>query len=97
VAISLLVFKYIVANSICYVARKAREKAEEEKWAKAKVPPQDLFRGDAKYQEWDADGLPTKLADGNEVPKNQVKKLKKDWERQKKLHDEYLVKFGASA
>lgn len=96
-AISLLVFKYIVANSICYVARKAREKAEEEKWAKAKVPPQDLFRGDAKYQEWDADGLPTKLADGNEVPKNQVKKLKKDWERQKKLHDEYLVKFGASA
>jgi len=97
VAISLLVFKYIVANSICYVARKAREKAEEEKWAKAKVPPQDLFKGDAKYQEWDADGLPTKLADGNEVPKNQVKKLKKDWERQKKLHDEYLVKFGASA
>jgi cysteinyl-tRNA synthetase len=31
------------------------------------------------------------------VPKAQVKKLKKEWERQKKLHDEYLVKFGASA
>ncbi|AEO63871.1 uncharacterized protein THITE_2141877 [Thermothielavioides terrestris NRRL 8126] len=78
-------------------ARKAREKAEEEKWAKAKVPPQEMFKGDAKYLEWDADGLPTKLADGSEVPKSQAKKLKKDWDRQKKLHDEYLAKFGASA
>ncbi|KAK0640751.1 tRNA synthetases class I (C) catalytic domain-containing protein [Cercophora newfieldiana] len=78
-------------------ARKAREKAEEEKWAKAKVPPQDIFKGDAKYQEWDAEGLPTKLADGSEVPKSQVKKLKKEWDRQKKLHDEYLAKFRASS
>ncbi|KAK4147323.1 tRNA synthetases class I (C) catalytic domain-containing protein [Dichotomopilus funicola] len=77
-------------------ARKAREKAEEEKWAKAKVPPQELFKGDAKYQEWDAEGLPTKLADGSEVPKSQTKKLKKDWDRQKKLHDEYLAKFGSA-
>ncbi|KAK4096077.1 hypothetical protein N658DRAFT_436872 [Parathielavia hyrcaniae] len=75
-------------------ARKAREKAEEEKWAKAKVAPLDMFKGDAKYQEWDAEGLPTKLADGNEVPKSQVKKLRKEWERQKKLHDEFLAKFG---
>ncbi|KAL2259837.1 hypothetical protein VTK26DRAFT_6336 [Humicola hyalothermophila] len=78
-------------------ARKAREKAEEEKWAKAKVPPQEIFKGDAKYQEWDADGVPIKLADGSEVPKSQAKKLKKEWERQKKLHDEYLAKFGGAA
>ncbi|KAH6618294.1 tRNA synthetases class I (C) catalytic domain-containing protein [Chaetomium sp. MPI-SDFR-AT-0129] len=77
-------------------ARKAREKAEEEKWAKAKVPPQELFKGDTKYLEWDAEGLPTKLADGSEVPKSQTKKLKKDWDRQKKLHDEYLAKFGSA-
>ncbi|KAK3984914.1 tRNA synthetases class I (C) catalytic domain-containing protein [Cladorrhinum sp. PSN332] len=78
-------------------ARKAREKAEEEKWAKAKVPPQEMFKSDPKYQEWDAEGLPTKLADGTELPKSQGKKLKKDWDRQKKLHDEYLVKFGNKA
>ncbi|KAK4237945.1 hypothetical protein C8A03DRAFT_44231 [Achaetomium macrosporum] len=78
-------------------ARKAREKAEEEKWAKAKVPPQEMFKGDGKYQEWDAEGLPTKLADGSEVPKSQVKKLKKEWEKQKKLHEEYLAKFGTTA
>ncbi|KAK4221503.1 tRNA synthetases class I (C) catalytic domain-containing protein [Podospora fimiseda] len=78
-------------------ARKAREKAEEEKWAKAKVSPQEMFKNDPKYQDWDADGLPTKLADGTELPKSQSKKLKKDWDRQKKLHDEYLVKFGGKA
>ncbi|KAK3303698.1 tRNA synthetases class I (C) catalytic domain-containing protein [Chaetomium strumarium] len=78
-------------------ARKAREKAEEEKWAKAKVPPHEMFKGDGKYQAWDAEGLPTKLADGSEVPKSQVKKLKKEWEKQKKLHEEYLAKFGTTA
>ncbi|KAL2161838.1 hypothetical protein VTH06DRAFT_7622 [Thermothelomyces fergusii] len=75
-------------------ARRAKEKAEEEKWAKAKIPPQEMFKGDPKYQEWDADGLPTKLADGTEVPKSQVKKLRKEWERQAKLHEEYRAKFG---
>jgi cysteinyl-tRNA synthetase len=78
-------------------ARKAREKAEEEKWAKAKIPAQEMFKSDGKYQEWDAEGLPTKLADGSEVPKSQVKKLKKEWEKQKKLHEEYLAKFGTTA
>ncbi|KAK3342577.1 tRNA synthetases class I (C) catalytic domain-containing protein [Neurospora tetraspora] len=77
-------------------ARKAKEKAEQEKWEKAKLPPQELFKNDAKYTEFDADGLPTKLADGNDVPKAQVKKLKKEWEKQKKLHEEYLAKFGSA-
>jgi len=58
------------------------------------VSPLEMFKGDAKYQEWDAEGLPVKLADGSEVPKSQVKKLKKEWERQKKLHEEYQAKFG---
>jgi cysteinyl-tRNA synthetase len=60
------------------------------------VSPQEMFKSDAKYQAWDAEGLPTKLADGSEVPKSQLKKLKKDWDRQKKLHDEYLAKFGSA-
>lgn len=76
-------------------AQRAREKAEEEKWEKAKVAPEDLFRGAAAYQAWDADGLPTKLADGSDVPKTQQKRLKKEWDRQKKLHDAYVEKFGS--
>ncbi|KAI5865594.1 tRNA synthetases class I (C) catalytic domain-containing protein [Durotheca rogersii] len=75
-------------------ARLAREKAEEEKWEKAKLAPEDMFKSDERFGEWDADGLPTKLKDGGEVPKSQAKKLKKDWDRQKKAHGEYLAKFG---
>ena len=47
-----------------------------------------MFKKDAKYSAWDEQGVPTKMADGNEVPKSQIKKLKKDWDRQKKLYDE---------
>lgn len=77
-------------------ARIAREKAEAEKWEKAKTAPLDMFRNDERYGEWDAEGMPTKLKDGAEVPKTQLKKLKKEWDRQKKVHEEYLKKFGGS-
>jgi len=33
--------------------------------------------------------MPTKTKEGEDVPKSQLKKLKKDWDRQKKLFDEY--------
>lgn len=78
-------------------AARAREKAEEEKWAKAKVPPTELFRSNtADFSAWDAEGVPTKLADGSDVPKTQAKRLKKEWDRQKKLHDSYIEKFGSA-
>ena len=77
-------------------ARLAREKAEAEKWEKAKISPQDMFKGDERYAEWDAEGMPTKLKDGSDVPKAQLKKLKKEWDRQKKAHGEYLTKFGGA-
>lgn len=77
-------------------ARIAREKAEAEKWEKAKTAPLDMFKNDERYSEWDAEGMPTKLKDGAEVPKTQLKKLKKEWDRQKKVHEEYLKKFGGS-
>ncbi len=75
-------------------AQLARARLEQEKWDKAKVAPQALFRDPAAFSAWDADGLPTKLADGGDVPKTQQKRLKKEWERQKKLHDAYVEKFG---
>lgn len=76
-------------------ARVAREQVEAEKLEKAKVRPEDLFKADERYSEWDANGLPTKLKDGSEVPKSQLKKLTKEWDRQKKAHADYLVKTGA--
>ncbi|OLN86932.1 Cysteine-tRNA ligase [Colletotrichum chlorophyti] len=77
-------------------AKRAREQAEKEKWEKAKLSHTEMFKGDEKYSEWDAEGLPTKLKDGSDVPKSQLKKLQKEWQRQKKAHEEYLVKFGSS-
>lgn len=69
-------------------ARLSRERQELEKAEKAKLPPSEMFK-DYRFSAWDSDGLPTKLKDGEDVPKSQLKKLKKDWDRQKKLYDEY--------
>ncbi len=73
----------------------AKEKAEQEKWAKASITPVNMFKGDERYSAWDADGIPAKMKDGSEVPKSQLKKLKKEWDKQKKAHGEYVAKFGA--
>jgi cysteinyl-tRNA synthetase len=61
-------------------ARKLREKAEEEKKAKASVSP---FR--RVGCRWVAD----EDQGGEDMPKSTGKKLKKDWDRQKKLWEEY--------
>ncbi|KAI8184538.1 Cysteine--tRNA ligase [Colletotrichum sp. SAR 10_75] len=77
-------------------AKRAREQAEKEKWEKAKLPHTEMFKGEEKYSEWDAEGLPTKLKDGSDVPKSQLKKLQKEWQRQKKAHEEWQAKFGGA-
>ena len=69
-------------------AKLEREKAEQLRLEKGKLAPEDMFRGDA-YSAWDAEGLPTREKDGTEVNKSKSKKLKKEWERQKKLHEAY--------
>ncbi|EHK97956.1 putative cysteinyl-tRNA synthetase [Glarea lozoyensis 74030] len=75
-------------------AKLAREKLEAEKAEKAKVSPLDMFRDD-RYSEWDEEGIPTRTSDGKEVPKSGIKKMKKDWERQKKAHEEWKAKSQA--
>ena len=49
-----------------------------------------MFRT-SEYTEWDADGLPTKDTEGKQVSKSRSKKLRKEWERQKKFHEAYLA------
>jgi len=73
-------------------ARLPREKADQEAREKAKVRPEDLFKGDERYSAWDEQGLPTKMKDGSDVPKSQLKGLKKQWDRQKKAHDDLKAK-----
>lgn len=75
-------------------ARAARVKAENEAREKARVRPEDMFQGDERYSAWDEQGMPTRMKDGSEVPKSQMKSLKKLWEKQKKAHADLQAKGG---
>ena len=67
--------------------QQAREKAE-----RGQLSHLDMFRnqngdGANEFSQWDAEGMPTKMANGEEVAKSRMKKLRKEWERQKKAHE----------
>ncbi|EGP85470.1 unnamed protein product [Zymoseptoria tritici ST99CH_3D1] len=67
-------------------AKADAEAAEKEKAEKGKLSHLEMFRT-SEYSEWDEEGLPTKDKEGVEVAKSRGKKLRKEWERQKKLHE----------
>lgn len=75
--------------------QKLTERANKEKEAlqrleKGKLSHLEMFRTN-EYSAWDDEGLPTRDAAGEEINKTRGKKLRKDWERQKKLHESWLV------
>lgn len=65
-------------------AERAKELRE-----RAKVDHLLMFRMSEEYSKWDEFGIPTVDAAGNAVPKNRRKKLIKEWEKQKKRHEEW--------
>jgi cysteinyl-tRNA synthetase len=70
----------------------AREfESQKELLERAKVDPMLMFRTSDEYLEWDERGIPTVDAAGVQVSKNRRKKLVKEWEKQKKRHDEWLA------
>jgi cysteinyl-tRNA synthetase len=69
--------------------RDAEELKKKQIEEKAEVSHFDLFRT-PEFSEWDDQGIPTKDQEGKEVTKSQRKKLVKEWERQKKRHEEWL-------
>ncbi|WPK27740.1 hypothetical protein PUMCH_005138 [Australozyma saopauloensis] len=73
----------------------ANAKKEEERLAKMKIKPEELFQDKALYSEWDEQGLPTKNAAGEEVTKSMRKKLMKQYQQQEKLYGEYLKSQSA--
>ncbi|KAI9669001.1 MAG: hypothetical protein M1817_005158 [Caeruleum heppii] len=70
-------------------ARQQREVADRAKNERARVSPLEMFRT-PEYSEWDDEGMPIKDAEGVELTKSRTKKLRKDWERQKNLHETWL-------
>lgn len=75
--------------------REAKEKEALKKLEKGKLSHLEMFRTN-EYSAWDEEGLPTKDAAGEEIAKSRAKKLRKDWERQKKLHETWLASLQGS-
>lgn len=72
--------------------QEAREaEREKELRERAKVDPLLMFRNSNEYLEWDESGIQTGDAAGNAVSKNRRKKLVKEWEAQRKRHEEWLA------
>ena len=76
-------------------AREERERDAKEKADKGRLSQMDMFRTD-EYGAWDVNGIPSHEKSGEEVTKSKRKKLQKEWERQKKLHEAWLKKSSAS-
>ncbi|OIW33849.1 hypothetical protein CONLIGDRAFT_569354 [Coniochaeta ligniaria NRRL 30616] len=80
-------------------ARRKREAEEAAKKAalaeKARKSHLDMFRTE-EFSEWDSDGIPLKDAEGKEVAKSRRKKLVKEWERQKALHEKWVASNAGS-
>eukprot|EP00871_Galdieria_phlegrea_P005080 jgi/Galph1/5573/GphlegSOOS_G4255.1 len=76
--------------------RKRREeidKRRQEELTRSQIPPHELFKqGEWKgqFSRFDSDGIPSHDKDGKEISKSLRKKLVKEQEKQKKLHEKYL-------
>ena len=66
--------------------KEKREKEAAAKAEKGRLSHKEMFRS-LEFSAWDDDGLPTRDKEGEEITKSRKKKLQKDWERQKKLHE----------
>ncbi|SLM33526.1 cysteinyl-trna synthetase [Lasallia pustulata] len=64
--------------------REAAQKAE-----KGQLSHLDMFRT-SEYSAWDEEGLPLRDKEGKEVAKSRGKKLRKEWERQRRVHEAWV-------
>jgi len=74
-------------------ATKSRKAAQDQilkdKQAKMSLNPKEMFRGDAAYSKLDQNGVPTHDAKGAALSKSAFKKLKKEWDKQRKLFEKH--------
>ncbi|PVU86083.1 hypothetical protein BB560_006818 [Smittium megazygosporum] len=73
--------------------KEAAAKKQQARLEAGKLNPSEMFKTAtraAEFSEWDENGIPTKDSEGQEITKNKKKKLQKEYDNQKKLHEEYL-------
>ena len=52
------------------------------------IAPEDMFKSQLElYSKFDEEGIPTHDVNGEKITKSSYKKLRKDWEKQKKLYE----------
>lgn len=74
-------------------ARLDRDREAATKAEKGRLSHRDMFRTE-EYTAWDGEGLPLRDREGQEVTKSKGKKLRKEWERQRKLHEAWVEGGG---
>ncbi|KIW16864.1 cysteine-tRNA ligase [Exophiala spinifera] len=74
-------------------AKKKREQEALEKLQKGKLAPSEMFKPphSEEFSAWDPDGVPTAAKDGSALSASRVKRLKKEWDAQRKAHEKYLA------
>ena len=80
-------------------AKAAREAEERARLEKGRMKPQEMFKTaeyEGMFAKWDEDGVPTHEKGGGEVGKSKGKKLRKEWERQRKAHEGWLASLKAA-
>jgi cysteinyl-tRNA synthetase len=75
-------------------AKAAADAADKERLERGRLSHLEMFRT-SEFSAWDEEGLPVKDAEGKEVAKSRGKKLRKEWERQKKLHEGWVAAGAA--
>uniref|UniRef100_A0A8C5QV53 Cysteine--tRNA ligase, cytoplasmic n=1 Tax=Leptobrachium leishanense TaxID=445787 RepID=A0A8C5QV53_9ANUR len=71
--------------------KEREEKKKAAKLAKMKISPSEMFKAETdKYSKYDETGFPTHDTEGKELSKGQIKKLRKLYETQEKLHNDFL-------
>eukprot|EP01038_Epipyxis_sp_PR26KG_P011521 gene11521-15434_t len=78
--------KPTVTNNTSGASRSRKE--EQAKMARMKIPPEEFFKNQLDlYSQFDENGIPTHDHAGEKLSKNALKKVKKEWDTQKKLFE----------
>jgi cysteinyl-tRNA synthetase len=76
-------------------AQELERQKKQQKLERGSIPPEQLFKPpnvpEGTYGSWDDQGVPLTDGEGQELRKNQTKKVQKELIAQRKLHEEYLA------
>jgi len=80
-----------LAEASALQQKEKHEQSEKEHRKRAEIPPSAMFRSNPNlYSKFDSQGIPTHNAAGELLSESARKKLRKMFEQQKELHEEFL-------